>query len=246
MTDQNLDSELEQVAPEISEQNELEQDNQGYDEEAVKKAAKKDHDFQAMRQRQKEMEWQLKQKDELIERFLAQKPESKQTIAEEPEDPDEDYIPKGKVKQLAHKALQPLEKKVMELEAKLAQQEQNKLLSSIPSKFPDFNDIVNNETLELLEKNEPELAATISQLKDPYQMAITSYKYIKALNLVDKVPNARRVREVEKKLDRNGKTIQSPMAFDKRPMAQAFKSTEADKNRLYEEMMGYASQANGL
>jgi hypothetical protein len=77
-------------------------------------------------------------------------------------------------------------------------------------------------------------------------MAITSYKYIKALNLVDKVPNARRVREVEKKLDRNGKTIQSPMAFDKRPMAQAFKSTEADKNRLYEEMMGYASQANGL
>jgi len=38
-----------------------------------------------MRQRQKEMEWQLKQKDELIRKFLAQKPESKQTIAEEPE-----------------------------------------------------------------------------------------------------------------------------------------------------------------
>lgn len=77
-------------------------------------------------------------------------------------------------------------------------------------------------------------------------MAIASYKYIKALNLVDKIPNSRRVKEVEKKLDRNGKTIQSPLAFDKRPMAQAFKSTQEDKNRLYEEMMGYASQANGI
>lgn len=246
MTDQELNSVEEEFAPQVSENNELEQDNTGFDEEAAKKASKKDHDFQAMRQRQKEMEWQIKQKDEMLNRLLAQKPEVSKPIAEEPEESDEEFIPKGRVKQMAYKAMQPLEKKVMELEAKLAQQEQQKQLSSIPGRFPDFNDVVTNETLELLEKNEPELAATISKLTDPYQMAIASYKYIKALNLVDKVPNARRVREVEKKLDRNGKTIQSPMAFDKRPMAQAFKSTEADKNRLYEEMMGYASQANGL
>ena len=77
-------------------------------------------------------------------------------------------------------------------------------------------------------------------------MGLHSYKYIKALGLLDKVPDARHKKEVVQKLERNAKSVQSPTAYDKRPMAQAFVSTQADNKRLYEEMMGYAAKANGF
>ena len=56
-----------------------------------------------------------------------QQPQATQPIAE-PEDADEDFVPAGRVKGIAQKAVQPLEKKIQELESKLAQQEQQKLI----------------------------------------------------------------------------------------------------------------------
>ena len=56
----------------------------------------------------------------------------------------------------------------------------------------------------------------------------------------------RHAKEVEKKIEKNEKTVQSPQAYNKRPMAQAFSMTnmsDGEKTKLYEEMMGYASQA---
>jgi uncharacterized coiled-coil protein SlyX len=207
-----------------------------------------DRNWKAMRQRQKEMEMELKKRDEMIEKLIHSHPRQVQPAVEQVEDeePDDDYIPKGKVKNVAKKAVQPLEKKIEELEKKLAYQEQNNLISSLKKKFPDFDDVVNVETLDLLEQKEPELAATIAEFKDPYKMGIQSYKYIKAMNLLEDLPNAKRAKEVEKKLEKNGKTVQTPQAFDKRPMAQAFKTTQVDNKKIYEEMMYYASQAGGF
>ena len=206
--------------------------------------------WREMRQRQKELEQRLRQKEEMLEKFMSAQLDSqaRQTPAQvvEADDPDDEYIPAGKVKGIARKTVQPLEDKIKALENQLAQQQQEKYMSSLRHKYSDFDDIVNVDTLELLEQKEPELAATIAEIRDPYKMAIQSYKYIKALNLSDEVPNARRSKEVKKKLEQNAKTVQSPLAYDKRPMAQAFKASEADRQRLYEEMMGYASQATGF
>ncbi len=69
--------------------------------------------------------------------------------------------------------------------------------------YPDFSDVVNPDTLALFEEQEPELAATIADSKDPYKMGIQSYKYIKALGLVSKAPEARHAKEVDKKLEKN-------------------------------------------
>ncbi|MCK5021142.1 MAG: hypothetical protein KAS32_29295 [Candidatus Peribacteraceae bacterium] len=207
---------------------------------------KQERNWRAMRQRQREMEVQLHQKDELIGRFMeSQKPQAAPEVEEEEEEPDDTYVPKGRVKGIAQKTVRPLEKKLEELESKLAKQEQDKHINSFKTKYPDFDDVVTVETLELLEKKEPELAATIAQMSDPVTKGLQCYKFIKALGLAAEVPTARRVKEVEKKLEANSKTVQSPQAYDKRPMAQAFKTTAADKKRLYEEMMQYAAQAHG-
>lgn len=247
MDDQDLDSAMTEVAPHETEHDVSTQgeSNTGQAETQARDDAN-ERNWRAMRQRQREMEIELKQKNDLLDRFLQQQqPQAPQPIAE-PEEPDDDFIPAGKVKGIARKTVQPLEKKIQDLEAKLAQQEQQKLIQSLQTRYPDFDDVVNIETLEMLEKTEPELATTIAQFKDPYKMGLHSYKYIKALGLVDKLPDARHKKEVVQKLEKNAKAVQSPTAYDKRPMAQAFKSTQADSKKLYEEMMHYAGQASGL
>lgn len=77
----------------------------------------------------------------------------------------------------------PLQKRIDELEMQLQQQSQFNRLNSLKGKFSDFDEVVNPETLAILEEQEPELAQTICELKDPYKIGVQSYKYIKALNI---------------------------------------------------------------
>jgi len=199
--------------------------------------------FKAMRQRQKELEAENRRKDEMIERLVSLTSSPKTSIAEEPEESEDEFATYGKAKKAASKVVAPFEKRLKDLESNIAVQKQMALMNDLRRKYPDFEDIVNNDSLSLLEEQEPELATSIAETKDPYKMAIQSYKYIKALKLVDEVPKARHAREVEKKIEKNAKTVQSPTSYDKRPMAQAFRLTEQDKNALYEEMNQFARMA---
>lgn len=237
------DSVEEEVAP-------LESDNEPQAEvqpEEIERQKRQERNWSAARQRQKELELALKQRDELLAQLLKNGQPQQQAQAEPEEELDpEDYANYGGVKKVASKAVKPLEDKIKYLETRLEQQETQKRLDSLRAKFPDFDDVVNVETLELFEKNEPELAKHIEDMKDPYKMSLNCYKYIKALGLTEQAPAARRAKEVDKKIERSNKSVQTPQAYDKRPMAQAFKSTAAESKRLYEEMMYYASKANGL
>jgi len=246
MTEDDLNSDGQEFATHDQPQDVSTHESQQDQTQSQARESVNDRNWATMRQRQKEMEYEIKHKNELLDRLLQQQQQPKVQEVVEEEEPDDDYIPAGKVKGIARRTMQPLEKKIQDLENKLAQQEQQKLVSSLKSQFPDFDDIVNIETLEILEKTEPDLAATIAQFKDPYKMGLQSYKYIKALGLADNLPETRHKKETLQKIDKNLKAVQSPTAFDKRPMAQAFKVTQAESTRLYEEMMHYASMANGL
>lgn len=200
--------------------------------------------FRALRESKKELERKLKTMEEYNERLMKMVNVPSLPVAQvEAEDPDEDFIPKGKVKKVARKEVEPLEKKVQELEAQLNHQKQIAFFDNLKRRYSDFDDVVNTETIAILEEKDPELAQTIADLKDPYKIGVQTYKYIKAMNLSSKVDESRRNKEVDEKLAKNAKTMQTPQAFDKRPMAQAFKLTEEEKSSLYKEMMGYASQA---
>ncbi|HEY3527482.1 MAG TPA: hypothetical protein VGK47_14900 [Nitrososphaeraceae archaeon] len=210
--------------------------------------SKQDKDWRAVRHRINELENEVKKRDALLEKVISlqSQPQNVAVKPEEPEEPDEEYIPKGKVKSLTKKAVEPLEKKVQELEEKLEKKHQQDLLQSLKSRYPDFDEIVNAETLNLLEEKDPELAQTIGELKDPYKIGIQAYKYIKSSGILDDIPNKRRVKEVEKRMEKNEKTVQTPQAYDKRPMAQAFRLTEEEKSKLYEEMTQYGSMASSV
>jgi hypothetical protein len=90
------------------------------------------------------------------------------------------------------------------------------------------------------------LAATIADLKDPYKIGATSYKYIKALGLGQSAKEAKRTKEVEKAIEKAESAVPSPASFEKRPIAQAFKLTDAMKKDLYREMHGFAQMASSV
>ncbi len=235
---ENKESVIEQVAP---------AETETHAEPVAQKVvaseeSQEDRDFRAVRRRKKELEDTVRMQQELIERLRTpQQAQAAPAVDEIDSIGADEYIPKGKVDKLVERRAKAIAKE--EVEQIFRQRDQAAFLDKLKSQYVDFNEIVNPDTLALLEEKEPELASTIADLKDPYKMGVQSYKYIKALNLSSKVPESRRAKEVEKKLDDNAKTVQSPLAYDKRPMAQAYKMSESDKNKLYEEMMGFASQA---
>ena len=205
--------------------------------------------FKQLRERQHQLERDLELQRQMNEKLMQMSQSHSQSKPVEVDEfdsiSDDDFIPKGKVKNLVKKEAYKIAHEIAQQETQrmMKAQEQSQFMDKLRRQYSDFDDIVNPETLSLLEQQDPELAATIVESKDPYKIGIQSYKYIKALKLADKAPEARRLKEADKKLEQNAKTVQSPQAYDKRPMAQAFKMTETEKTQIYNEMMGYASQA---
>jgi hypothetical protein len=209
-----------------------------------------ERNWKQMRIKNAELERQLRDRDAMFEKIL-----QSQASIQAPKELDEldsigedEYISKGKISKLVEKKAQQYAEDIAKREVAkhIKQQNDSQFMERLNRQYSDFSDIVNPETLSLFEEKEPELAQTISELKDPYKIGLQSYKYMKAMGISSKVPESRREKEIEKAIDKSNKSTQSPMAFDKRPIAQAFKMTDAMKKDLYREMTGYASQASGV
>ena len=245
MEEENLNNLSEEVVPQGSE---TDSQDQQPPPSVVDNA--NDRNWRALRDRKKELERDLQMQREMNEKLLAMTRSSQPVAPPEIDEldsiSDEDYVPKGKSKKLVRKEVEPLKKEIDELRAQLNRRDKQDQFNGLKRQFADFDQVVNAETMALLEQTEPELAETIADLKDPYKIGVQTYKYIKALNIQSKIPESKRQKEVDQKLAANAKTIQSPLASDKRPMAQAFKLTKEEKSRIYDEMMGYASYANSV
>jgi len=250
MTDEvNQNSEIQEVALPIETQV-----NEVNEAQKVQEPVTNQH-LKAMRLKNAELEKELKQMREMQMQFMQAQMASnapvKQEIDEFDQISDEEFIPLGKVKKLAEKNAQKVIKNTEELvrqevQKALKKQEDNQFLDRLNRQYSDFSEVVNPETLSILEEKEPELASTIADLKDPYKIGVQSYKYIKAMGLSQKATEARREKEIDKAIAKSEKAVTSPMAYDKRPIAQAFKLTDAMKKDLYREMHGYAALASSV
>lgn len=215
----------------------------------AEREAADERNWKAMRLKNAELEKRLKEREDVLDKMLQmqmqpQKPE----VDEFDSIGDEEFIPKGKVKALAQKEAKRQAEEIAkrEVERVLQQRDQSQFMDKLQRQYSDFSDVVNPETLSLLEEKEPELAQSIVDLKDPYKIGLQSYKYIKAMGLVQKAPEARREKEIDKQIEKAEKSVSSPAAFDKRPIAQAFQLTDAMKKELYREMHGFAAMASSV
>ena len=245
---QNQNSAVHEVAPQVETQvHEVKETQQ---QEPVT-----NQHLKAMRLKNAELERELKQLREtqmqIMQAQLANAQPVRQEVDEFDKIGDEEFIPLGKVKKLAERNTQKVLKNTEELvrqevQKALQKQSDNQFLDRLNRQYADFSEIVNAETLSILEEKEPELAATIADLKDPYKIGVQSYKYIKAMGLTQSAKDSRREKEIDKAIEKSEKAVTSPMAFDKRPIVQAFKLTDAMKKDLYREMHGYAALASSV
>lgn len=212
--------------------------------------------LKAMRLKNADLERELKQMREMQMQMMQAQLVNNAAPAQKEVDEfdaigDDEFVPLGKVKKLAEKNNQRVLKNTEELVRQevakaLKSQEQSQFMERLNRQYSDFSEVVNPETLSLLEEKEPELAATIAESKDPYKIGVQSYKYIKAMGLSQKAVESRREKQLDKAIEKSEKAVSSPMAFDKRPIAQAFKLTDAMKKDLYREMHGYAALASSV
>ncbi len=247
---ESQNSEIQEVAPLVENQvNEVKETSQ------VQEPVTNQH-LKAMRLKNAELERELKQvREAQMQMMQAQLANQQPARQAEPDEfdkiGDEEFIPLGKVKKLAEKNSQKVLKNAedlvrSEVEKHFKKQQDSQFLDRLGRIYPDFNEIVNPETLSILEEKEPELAAAIAESKDPYKIGVQSYKYIKAMGLTQTAKESRREKEIDKAIEKSEKAVTSPMAFDKRPIAQAFKLTDAMKKDLYREMHGYAALASSV
>ncbi len=207
---------------------------------------------EAAESKNQQYEEKLQMQDQFIKSLLTQN-QNQNTVPAQPEVvdkfaqiPQEEYPTFGQTRDLVRQDSRAIAREeFIKLER---ERDAVRFRERLQAKYPDFDEVVNSETIALLDKQEPELASTIADLKDPYKMGLQTYNFLKSMNLGGSSDDKRHAKEVAKKIDKNEKTVQSPQAYSKRPMAQAFSmsnmSTE-EKQGLYDEMMGHASRTSG-
>jgi hypothetical protein len=250
MSELDQNSEVPEVAPQVEAQVTEAKETQNNQEPITNQHLKN------MRLKNAELEKELKQMREMQMQIMQAQmannaPAKPQEIDEFDKISDEEFIPLGKVKKLAEKNSQKVLKNTedlvkREVENHFKKQQDSQFMDRLNRQYSDFTEIVNPETLSILEEREPELAETIAGLKDPYKIGMQSYKYIKAMGLATAAKDTRREKEIDKAIQKSEKAVQSPMAYDKRPIAQAFKLTDAQKKDLYREMHGFAAMASSV
>jgi hypothetical protein len=201
--------------------------------------------------RAEEAENRIKMQEELLQRVLTQQ-QVQQPVAVQEEDiisqiAQEEYVPGEKVAKALKRQQDQFRKELDEVKKTYSNQKQNNLFNDLKREFSDFDEIVNPETIAILDETNPRLANAIASSNDPYLIAVQTYEYIKAKGLASKLPS-KRAAETDRKLEQNKKTVNSPVAFQKRPMAQAFSMdvlTDSQKKELQNEMTMYARQAGG-
>jgi hypothetical protein len=104
-----------------------------------------------------------------------QKTQSKPVEEEEINLSDDDIVTAKDVKKLAKKMAKELyQQERSKFEAETAE-------DRLRSKFSDFDDVVSEENVKKLLKEEPELAKVLKATHDPFAKGVAAYKYIRAM-----------------------------------------------------------------
>jgi hypothetical protein len=166
---------------------------------------------------------QTPQERDLIEEELAKL--SKEDLA------TIDHVDK-KIDRSFKKRSKEVEEVRKEVEALKAQLEEERFRS----KFPDLDEVLSQDNIEMLKKEDPEMARLIGSIKNTQEQAAMAYKYIKRI-----MPTKIEEPSEKKKALENSKKPLSVQAISKTSAignAQAFENglTKELKAQLYKEM----------
>lgn len=154
----------------VENQPEIHAEEEGQAQAPQKKTA--EYNWAEARKKRDELERKLEAMQSKIEEL------SKPKAQEEDDDigiKDED-IAEGK-------HLKQLKKEIKELRSYIKQKEASTVDERLSLKHPDFGSVVSRENVERLKELEPEIALSLSHIKDPFQQGIAAYKMMKRLGI---------------------------------------------------------------
>jgi len=210
------------------------------------------HAWAAMRKKNEELERKAAMQEELLRHLASGQMAQQQAQPEEDLLSDiqsEEYVPGPKVAKAMKKQEEKFAMRLQEIERRYQSVQDSSILAEVKRAHPDFDEIVNPDTLALLKEIDPRRATALENTPDPYVREATRYDIIKARGLADQIPGAKRAKDIDKKIEQNKKVVQSPQVYDKRPMAKAFDYARLDKKAqedLQKEMYHYGAMAHGV
>lgn len=171
MPDENEESVEQEVAQAAAPAEESQDAQEVQKAQAFAKKSQDDQDrnWKEARRKMQELEAKVREQDELIKRQTAPKAEEDELSKLG----DDDIITYGQHKKATAKLAKEIAAQVIKEHSAATVEER------LQYKYPDFNQVVNNETIELLKQNEPELAESLSYYPDPYKQAVAAYKLLK-------------------------------------------------------------------
>ena len=201
-----------------------------------------DRNWRAMRESQEQLRQEVERekfKRQLLEEEFAKRHQAvPQTQEEElPQLSPDDWLTVDQHQKLTRKQMQEVVEQALAKErAKRAAED---LPNRIKSKYQDFDAVVSEENVNKLKAQEPEIAAALGQISDPYAQAVAAYKYIKTLvPTIDPAVEASKQR-IAANAQKPGSAGAAPSplsqagAYDRGP-------TASEKQRLYQEMLAAA------
>lgn len=204
------------------------------DQQEEKRRKDADHNFAEMRRIKSDLERQIKERDDFIQKMQQQMFPQKQEVDEIDKLADDDIITKAHARRMAERAAKEA--------AKIAAEEAKKQLlaetyeDKLKARHPDFNEVVTQENIDKLKQLEPELAYSLSMNPDPYAQAVAVYKAIKMVGGATQKPpieKEKAIKNSQKPVSVNAVTKQSAIGN-----AHLFENglTPDLKKQLWQEM----------
>lgn len=143
--------------------------------------AQKDRNFRALREKAERAE---RERDEMARRL--QELDARRDAKEEKEEEDDNFsIGDDEVAEGKH--LSKVARKIKRLEEQLSKYQQQTTVSTtearLKAQYPDFDTVVNKDSIDELKRSYPDIAATLNSSPDLYNTASSAYTLIKKLGI---------------------------------------------------------------
>ena len=223
---------------ENEEQDAAEDNQQEYDEEVVEQEPKKQRpNSENIRALREDRERFQRERDEYYRRL--QELENQRAAQQAPQ--QEPYTPPAPDDLVEWRQVErELKRRDEENERYRKQMEMASVESRLKSQFPDFDSVVSTDSVNRLNREEPELAMSIGSNKDPYTQAVAAYRAIKRMS-----PAHDPFRDEKEKVVKNNAKPRPSNATSKSPLTKADSFgkglTQEQKYAIYRELQDIIS-----
>lgn len=164
-------------------------------------------------------------------------------VEEEDDDDSEPYVETKKLKKILAKVDEKIERAAEEKAARIFEQKMKQdYMFRLKSEYKDFDEVLNQETIDKLAEAHPSLTNQIMKIGDEYERRVTAYETIKGMGLHKKAEAS----PIQEKINQNMRNLYHVPSATGNPPAAVGDFSQAGKKNAYENMQKLMRQHPGM